>query len=89
MWIIFENTQQGTRSKDLLRLLISFEVPKRVGKYNSAFAAEVSDWQCIIHVLKKHIHYVHEYLGENTTFKTSDSLSPSFHVRPVEGRAEA
>ena len=89
MWILFEHTRPNTRSKDLLRLLISFEVPRRVGFFQSAHAAEVEDWECIIHILNKHMHYVHYHLGEDTTFRVLESIPSTFHVREVEGRAEA
>ncbi len=91
MWLLFQNVKRGARCKDLLRLLISFEVPKMVGidSERHELAADVHDWECISRILKQHMHYVHYHLGEQVTFHPVDNIPRTFRVRAVEGRAEA
>ena len=91
MWIVFNDVDAGTKPKDVIHLLLSFEVPARIGESGArSFAAEVKDAnECILPILNKHRHHVQRLLGEDTRFHSSNTLPGGFRVKDVRGRAEA
>lgn len=94
MWIVFENVKRDATEKDLLRLLISIEVPSQVGMHwdESSFVmcAELRrNGKCGMEILNKHPSFAKKRLGSNVHFYASDHAPKQCRLRNVEGRAEA
>ena len=90
MWIIFDHVDEQRVEKDLLRLLISLEVPTRIASFPPRMlAAEIEDWECALRILNKYVNIVKSRLGQQTRFYSSTSIPEQSNVRKVEGRAEA
>ena len=89
MWLIFHGVRPSIVEKDLLRLIVSFEVPSKVGTWRDGLVAEMKDSSCALHVLHKHMDIVRDRLGEGVTVSMSKTIPPHTSLRNVRGRAES